>query len=504
MAATQKSTDYEFLPDAMLPAWVVTDRDLVVRHRNNFAFQLLTSVNKADLFFNNLLSLRLDGFPTEEHESLWKCILDPNYPNNFENIGEALRILEGHVVILDKFKGDNESDTADLLVEQLKRVAVNTSLREAVVPYIIRPVVELIDSEFVMGIKISPPQGLKLIRPVELENSIVEYVDIVMAYQLLSDWSSDRKLRRIGFLGTQPAIHDATFRHRLWEKAKLEEQAEITQFLSHAFKTPISNIQSMTRELQQSELSDHYRDVCEKLEVQVGDLSNLSDLILFINTSAPIPTTLCGSQPKDSNVWEYVHLDEIKDEIEKTIQSIHKGSTRDPLDQRKIELLAASDGESLTGADYSRLAERLIDAGDLADRTTFGLLLMGDLLENDSDKAAEIARKVRTTFVNLLLPELFRNAIKYADPAAPEVKVRICFSASADTLEINIFNNGPALTASQFKNVRTELANKPGEKRRALGLLLNLRAAEILGWKLQWKAPAQPGTHLTLRIPFTA
>lgn len=490
----------------MLPAWVVADRDLTVRHRNNFALQLLNAVGKSELFSNDFLSLRLESLPTEQHESLWKCILDPNYPQNLESVAEALRVLEAHKKILDGFQGDNESHTADSLVEHLKRVTVRSGLKEAVVPYIIRPIFEISGSEFVMGVKIAPPQGLKLIRPVELENSIVEFVDIVMAYQIDSEWSFDRELRRIAFKGTQPAIHDATFRHHLWEKGKVEEQAEITQFLSHAFKTPISNIQSMTRELQQTDLSDHYREVCEKLEVQVADLSNLSDLILFINTSQPIPTTLCASQPRDAIVWEYVNLEEIRDEIARTIQSIHKGRTRDPQDKLKIEALAKGNGNSLTDGDYSRLAASLIDAGDLADNTTFGLVLQGDAdLEGDADKAAEVAKKARTTFLNLLLPELFLNAIKYSNSSAPDVRIRFRFTAESDLLEINIINNGSALTTNQLENIRTELANKPGEKRRALGLLLNLRAAKLLGWRLQLKEPPdQPGTHFILRIPFTS
>jgi signal transduction histidine kinase len=496
--------NFTFSPDAMLPAWVVADANLVVRHRNNFAFQLLGAVGKSDLFFNDLLSLRLNNLPSERHESFWKCILDPKYPGNIEYVAEALRLLEAHVAVLGSFRADSDSQAADLLVAQLKQVTPSVNVQEAVVPYIIRPRAQIELPEFVMGVKISPPQGLKLIRAVELENSVVEFVDIVMAYRLRSDWTADGKLRQVSFLGTQPAIHDATFRHGLWEKAKLEDQAEITQFLSHAFKTPISNIQSMTRELQLTELSAHYREVCQKLEAQVGDLSNLSDLILFINSSEPIPATFCGSPPTDAIVWEYISIDEIKDEIAKTIQSIHIGRTRNPADKKKIELLGdMNEGSNGANLNYALLADSLIDARQLEGRTTFGLLLPPNAdLEAEPEKAAEIAKKARTTFLNLLLAELFLNAVKYSDPTGPEVKVSFRLNAAHDSLEIDIVNNGMALTASEFKNARKELANKPGEKRRALGLLLNLRAAEILGWQLQWTEPLSPGTHLTLHIPF--
>jgi signal transduction histidine kinase len=501
----ERPDDYIFWPEAMLPAWVVADHDLVVRNRNNFAFQLLSAVGKGELFFTDLLSLRLEDLPSERHESLWKCILDPNYPNNTQFISEALKILQGHIVILDDFVGQGFSQPIESLVEKLAAVKANATHQDAVVPYIIRPRMDAAKPEFVMGIKISPPQGLRLIRRVELENSVVEYIDIVMAYRLCSQWTGDKKLVQVEFLGAQPAIHDATFRHGLWEKAKIEEQAEITQFLSHAFKTPISNIQSMTRELQQTELPKHYREVCEKLEAQVGDLSNLSDLILFINSSEPIPTRLCGSQPKDGDVWEYIHVEEIKEEIAKTIRSIHKGRTRNRTDKTKIELMASRNGDSPREGElnYLELAEAIVDLKGLEERDTFGLLLPRiPSLEANPDKAAEISKKCRTTFLNLLLAELFLNAVKYSEEKMPEVQVRFSLNSSRDRLDIDIINNGVELTDSEFRNARTELANKPGEKRRALGLLLNLRAAEILGWRLERKEPARRGTNLVLRIPF--
>src|SRR6185369_6051285 len=144
------------------------------------------------LFFNDLLSLRLSNLPSEQHERLCHCILDPTYSENHICISAALELLEEHVRILDTFSGPQ---AADVLVHQLNGIHVSDECSAAVTPYIYRPSVdsrvseEVEIPEFVMGIKISPPQGLKLIRPVELENSVVEYVDVVMAYRLNSDWT---------------------------------------------------------------------------------------------------------------------------------------------------------------------------------------------------------------------------------------------------------------------------------------------------------------------------
>jgi signal transduction histidine kinase len=501
------SNSFHFSSKAMLPAWVVTDDDLVVRNRNNFAFQLLEAVGKSDLFFNDLLSLRLDDLPTELHESLWKCILDLNL-KNLGYISEALRVMKEHIAIFETFNRMNDAQSADLLVEHLKAVSVTEEMSEAVAPYIYRPLLDTADQEFVMGVKVSPPQGLKLVRSVELENSVVEYVDIVMAYRLRSDWTFDRKIRRVNFLGAQPAIHDATSRHNLWERVQIEKQAQITQFLSHAFNTPISNIRSMVRELQNTRLASENQEVFERLEAQIDDLSNLSDLILFINTSERLPTTLCASQPTDAIIWEYVGIDEVRSEIEKTIQSIQNGRTRDPLDQKKIQFMRASGCSSIgdqrvpATLNDSELAGRILDATALGQIATFGLLLPANpLFEEKPEKAADVAKKVKTTLLNLLLAELFLNAVKYSDPATPEVKVHFGLNPARDHLEISVVNNGTSIPTGKLEEVAGKLANKPGEKRRALGLLLNLMAAEILGWKLEGQR-SEPGTRLVLSIPF--
>jgi signal transduction histidine kinase len=496
--------DFQFWPEAMLPAWLVTDRDLVVKRRNNFAFELLAAVGKGNLFFNDLLSLSLSNLPSERHESLWHCILDPSYSHNLDYIKAALEVMEEHVTILDNFDGPAE---ADVLVDRLKRVNVHNG-DHAVTPYIYRPLADSAISEdieipeFVMGIKISPPEGLKLIRPVGLENSVVEYVDIVMAYRLNSDWTFDRKLRRVNFLGTQPAIHDATVRHGLWEKTKEEEQAQITQFLSHALKTPIANIQSMVADLQDAEVGEYYKEVCRELESNVKDLSNLTNLILFINNSEIIPTSLHSSLPSEAIVPQTVTIDEIHEEIAKTLQSIINGRTRDPADKTKALLLIGSSSsgfERKVGfADCVDAVRGLVDGQDLNGIERFYLVTE---FQNESEKfARDIATNVKTTFLNLLLSELVLNAIKYADVQAPIVSIKL--SINKDRFEIHVSNNGKKLLQSEVNKPLSELASKHGEKRKALGLSLNKRAARILNWELEWRQPAYEGTHLVLSIPF--
>ena len=115
------------------------------------------------------------------------------------------------------------------------------------------------------------------------------------------------------------------------------------------------------------------------------------------------------------------------------------------------------------------------------------------------DPSNEVLEKVKTTFLNLLLVEFLINAVKNADANNPSVRLE--FEADgAGSLNVHVLNNGVALTKEDFENI-DELANKPGEKRKALGLRLNILAAEKLGWRLDWAEPPEPGTHLVLSIP---
>ncbi len=485
---------YEFLPEAMLPAWFVTDEKLVIRNWNDSGFDLLLSVGKEDMLSRHALSIRIAT--DTGHESIWNWVLDQSDQKNFECISEANRVLEKHIDILHAFSQDDKPRTVQHLVEQLVKVE---SLQQGVIPYVYPP--KTGRRKFRLGVKVSPVEGLKLMGTAKQEGG-AEYIDLVMACRLNTEWEGDL-LRRVDFLGVQPALHDATERHRQWERAKSEEQAQITQFLSHALKTPIANIKSMVGELQGGSLSSYYQQVSERLRANVDDLSDLSDLILFINTTESIPTTLCASPPAGDIIWVYVNFTEVRDEIAKTLQSICNGRTRDPQDIKRVQIMAGKrlqPGAKLNDQDCWHLADTMLDFSEMRGITTLGVLLPPG--EEGRELGEEVAQKVKTTFLGLVLVELLLNAVKYSDPQAPQVKICCRLNSSKDRFEISVINNGVALTEHQFNNVLTELASKPGEKRRALGLLLNLRAVERLGWELRRRTPVQPGTHLVLSIPF--
>jgi signal transduction histidine kinase len=485
---------YAFLPEAMLPPWFVTDERLVVRGWHEQGYDLLLSVGKESELSRHCLSVQLA--PEDGLESLWQCIFDRSDPENLEYISQAIRMLEEHIAILNAFNQANTPLPIEHLANRLEQVE---SSRQEVIPFVYQP--KPGRKRWRMGVKVSPIQGIKLMETVKQEGG-VEYVDLVMAYRLEADWDGDM-IRRLAFLGVQPALHDATERHRLWETAKSEEQAQITQFLSHALKTPISNIQFMVRDLQGGGLPDYYQSVCEKLEAQVGDLSDLSDLILFINAFEPTQTSVCASPPPGAFVWETVSVAEIRDAIGKTLQSVCNGRTRDPGDKKRLWLLAGAPERPDFVFDVDKVTDVILDTCEIGSLTSLGLILPpNEVFDDNVELAAVAARQVKTTFLNLLLVELLLNAIKYSDAQAPIVRVRLALDAPRRRFEIHVLNNGLALKESEFNNALTELVSKPGEKRRALGMMLNHRAANRLGWELRWQTPARPGTHLVLSIPF--
>jgi hypothetical protein len=166
------------------------------------------------------------------------------------------------------------------------------------------------DAELRIGIKISPPQGLKLIRAAVVEFAKVEYVDVVMAYRVRPVWSQGPQglLQNVLFRGVQPVIHDVTERHRMWEKSKEEDEAKITQFLSHALKTPLANTRSIPSSIKLPGLDPAVRE--EKileLESLVTDVSHLVELLLFINTTEEDITAPVRMKGKHtSRTWENI------------------------------------------------------------------------------------------------------------------------------------------------------------------------------------------------------
>jgi len=491
--------DYQFSPDAMLPAWFVTDRELCVQDQNDFAKDLVRSCS-TNRVLKDRLSLQIPA--PDGYESLWECILDQDYDDNFLYIEAAIKVVREHFEILDDFNESGPPKSVDSLVQRLRNV---TGMGDIVTSYIyFKPN----DGILKLGVKITPPQGLKLQAAVELEGTTVEYVDVVMAYQLEHQRHGD-KLSKVFVHGTQPAIHDVTMRHRLWEeirlKTKEEEEARITQFLSHALKTPLANTKSILKTIKTPGLDKAVREErILELESLITDINHLVRLLLFINTVEKIEVQVRVIAPDDSTPWARFTVKEIQRVVGSALQSVHNLRTESQVDVDKIESLFERNDISVPSRDadgpglpaYENLASALtrVVAPGLSEKS-FALC---PLVESGRLEGEYVSNQAKTVLLDLLLVELVVNAVKNADEDAPEVALGVRISNDETKLLVEVFNNGAQLSADSDVDLE---AKAPGEKRLALGRLLNSKAARVLRWNLNVCPPPKPGTLFTVQIP---
>ncbi|HBB87265.1 MAG TPA: hypothetical protein DC047_06590 [Blastocatellia bacterium] len=488
------SSAFPFRPEAMLPAWLVTDETLVVRNCNDFTSDLLETFGRPRWLADHSLTIDLtDSYPGKLR-SLWECILDPS---DLHYMREALRIIKGHLAILDRFNQGSGARPFEPLLDQLRSV----SKQEGVSPYVYRPKGKM----FRLGVKVSPPQGLKLIMKADIEGAAVEYVDIVMAYQLDSDWSErENDLRRVDFRGVQPAIHDASERRRLWEKAKEEDEAKITQFLSHALKTPLANTNRILNTIRLPGLKNEVREErILEMESLISDIDHLVGLLLFINTVEDISAPLRLIEVEDETPWAHFNIEDVENVVASAFQSVHNLRTGNQIDVEKVDLLFQSQrlaapsrkSEEAGIAPYKSLARALIGIELESSVQSFAVC---PFVKSGRVEAGYVSEKAKTVLLNLLLVELIVNAVKNADEEAPKLSVTICMSEQKDKLEIHVFNNGTELRPEQ-ENGHSE--KEHGEKRLRLGRLLNKKAAQALHWELNLRSAPEPGTLFVIEIP---
>jgi signal transduction histidine kinase len=490
--------EYQFSPDAMLPAWFVTDRDLCIQDQSDFASDLVRSCsNSREL--NGRLSLQLPV--PEGYESLWECILDSKYDDNFLYIKEALTVIRKHFAILEEFNNSNPAESIDSLLRRLRSVK---GLGDIVTSYMyFNPDGAVLK----LGVKVSPPQGLKLQSPVDLEGTSVEYIDVVMAYQLKKTGDPNQPTR-IEIHATQPAIHDVTMRHRLWDESKKQtkerEEARITQFLSHALKTPLANTQSILKTIKTPGLDRAVREeLILELESLISDVEHLVSLLLFINTVEDIAAPLRMVSADDNGPWERFDVEDIEDTVATALQSVFNRRTGREIDVRKVATLfelkslavPSHDAEAGGIAYFKNLARQLIQVELNDPNQEFAIC---PVIESGSQETSDVSKKAKTVLLDLVLVELIVNAIKNADESIPEVGTKIWLDDRSNTVVIEVTNNGKQLDTGDDTDAALQ---KHGEKRRALGNLLNRKAVNALHWNLTGRSIPGYGTVFMIEMP---
>lgn len=508
--------EYEFWPNAMLPAWFVTDPQLVIQKTNKLADVLVSTFGIKNCSNSSFLPIETNGSPNSESESLLYCILDPNYQINLTYLRVTREILREHLAIFQEFNDSGVPFDPESLINKLRTVPE----REGVKPYVYSLAPN--DDELRIGIKVSPPQGLKLVQASEVEYATVEYVDVVMAYRVSPVWSQDSTglLKYVWFYGVQPAIHDATERHHMWERfrdaekimwerSREADKAKFARFLTHAFKTPLANIQSILNLFKYSELDHAIREArILELESLIDDLSHLVRLLSFINTTADISAPVRIVPSENQMPCAQFNIADVENCVAVALQSVHNGRTDQEIDAVKVEalftannlLVPSQDADGAGLVAYEKLARVITSGKGLGPQQKFAIC--PDVKSGDLDDV-EVSKRVKTVLLDLMLVELVVNAVNNSDEVTPIVSVNLNFSEHQGKkfFEIHVLNNGTELNNEMVSdNIETM---SYGDKRKPLGRLLNREAARILKWELNEQSLPAPtkGALFVIGIP---
>src|SRR5580658_7536451 len=161
----------DFFPDAMLPGWIVTDRDLNIQNWNHVIVRMAQALQANDKLTRGALTIRSDAAATH---SFWQRAFEQD---SLTDIHRGVRIIEAMRAVLLQA----ESEVGALTVRDLTtRVRSVLSDSANVKSYLFEPDLELADVSggpvhLKLGVKISPPQGLTLRRPIVLEEERIQY-----------------------------------------------------------------------------------------------------------------------------------------------------------------------------------------------------------------------------------------------------------------------------------------------------------------------------------------
>lgn len=494
-----KSADekYPFIPAAMLPAWLVTDGEWIVRNSNSFASQMLTVLCAEAP--GSLASGRItfgEVYPKGDAVSAWACFLELD-KKQAQLALDATRVMAEHVTILKRYSGESLNLDLQSLIVELRRVEGTPG----VYPYVFDRVD---DEEYLrMGIRVSPPEGLKLRAAVTLadpENSDpgstslpMSYIDFVIGYQvkLCPAPHNPACVTCVHFLGSQPAIHDATDRRRLVQLEKELEEIRTTSNLAHALRTPLSNAVAAARRISKpGARADEARRLSGPLLAQIDEADALVRLLLFVNTNDTLPVSAHLAHDAAEPTWPTITSSMVTHQIADALMSIFHMRTDRPRDRRTVLALLAAHGlpirEEQEGEDVARAFQRLAEQISGGGTASF---VLAATVQSLRLSAFEVAQLARTVALNLILTELIINAVKHCDSSNPRILFNATFTE--DAIQWTVENTIPP--AKAVETLPKEQVKLPDTKREALGNYLNSKATKILGWRLE-RLEAQPGS----------
>jgi len=501
-----------FFPDAMLPGWIVTDRDLNIRHWNHVIVRMAQALQVNDKLARGVLSIRSDAPATD---SFWQRAFEQD---SLIDIQRGVRVIEAMRAALIQAESEVGALTVRDLVTRVRSVLSDSA---NVKSYLFEPDLELADVSgspvhLKLGVKISPPQGLTLRRPIVLEEEGIQYryVEILAACRVvMTIRRGSRKgqefIDDILFAGVQPALHDATARHQLWVQALEAGTKEYTSLLSHGFKNPAATAKRDVKTLLHiPTLGIEARSRrLRRIHEIVTDLTNLAELIIFINSRVGIET-IAHPAPDAPDTEEHLFtLNSIQKAVSGSLLSVYNGRTEMPTDRIKLTSLLAGMGRpepDEAGPDhverFEELARKLIYLDRLPQDFRFRL----SVSQRVTDQFRNALKKTYTTLFDLVLPELVVNAIKAADESGPRIGLTIRLDEQNQRIRILVYNNGDHLPREAIEEGGYDFSSRPGDPRTPLGIILNKRVTALLGVGFKWLEPP-PGlsTCLALDLPLS-
>jgi anti-sigma regulatory factor (Ser/Thr protein kinase) len=504
----ERRYDHDFWPEAMLPGWFVTDAGFQIVRWNYLIDRLADQFDlRTRLESGKSLSLRMDQ---GEHASFCHAVLAPAA---LDIARAGIDVLVAFEEILTQAHGRDGRVDATRIFDKLAAVAVDRAWRDHVRPYVFDPKLTPNDRThrtgeipFRAGVKLAPPAGLELKRPVTLheENLSFRHIDLVIACRVML-FVKHGVVVSLDYFGCQVALHDASERHQRWAEEVEHSDKRISATLAHALRSPVSELVETTERMIAARFTPQvlHRELTQHRE-HLQDLVHLVDLLLFVQSKQRIRARVRPALPDRPLSNSSFTGDTVLKIVADTLESMHRGRDVKAVNVAKVgDLLSAAGMSCPDGATsvdnncYRRTAEQIVLFEGISPDERFEIFVR----DGHRSHFRDIAAKAYTALFRLILIECLINAIKYSDDDRPDVRVTMAWRADDQRLDIDVKNNGRSIRGESAGSGGQLVVDAPGEKRSPLGLILNQRAARALDIDfLMLPSPVEGGTHLRLSL----